>query len=104
MNPPDELKLRKTGEKAIIFNPDSGDVHFTDFHPTKTPSDGGVRLPDIVDMTNEIALLQVVSAAMGRPGVIVESDCVFRGTQIHLRVIYSASPDPRTCLFISSRA
>lgn len=104
MNPPDELKLMKSGERAIVFNPDSGDVLFSDFHPAKTPADGEVRLSHIVDMANEIGVLQIVSAAIGRPGMMVESDCAFRGAPVHLRVLYSASPEPRTCVFISPRS
>lgn len=93
-------KLAKPGEKAIVFDPDSGDVHHCDFTSNKEAKDGTLSLYDIVDGTNDKDVLQVVSMAMRLPGTMTESDCIFRGANCRVRVVYYASPDPRVFLFI----
>jgi len=97
MNIPDELKaLAKPGEKAIVCNPDSGSIHFSDFAPLKTYEDGPSSLTDIVDSNQDTNVLLVTSMAMRSPGLMAESpDCLFRGSAIHLRVVYFDSPEPR---------
>lgn len=103
MNIPEELrKIAKPGEKTIAFDPESGRIHVTDFTPAKTPRDDAANITEVVDAKTEKDVYFVVSAAMGRPGNIVESDCIFRGSMVHLRVVYYASPEPRTYIFIGS--
>lgn len=96
----DELKLMMPGEKAIIFNPDSGVVHFTDFQLIAAPADGEIHVHHVLGGAEYSDVHLVASVAMGRPGEMVESDCMFRGKTIHMRVIHAATPEPKTCVFI----
>lgn len=104
MNISEELKkLAKPGEKVLVFDPESGDVHHCSFTSIKEPKDGTLSLYDIVDGTNDKEVLQVVSMGMRLPGTMTESECIFRGAKSRVRVIYYAPPAPRIFLFISSR-
>jgi hypothetical protein len=101
MNIPEELrKLEKPGEKAIVFNPESGDVQHCSLTSIKELKDGTLNLYDIVDGTKDKDVLQVVSMAMRLPGTMTESECIFRGEKSRVRAVYYASPDPRIFLFI----
>lgn len=103
MNISEELKkLAKHGEKVIVFDPDGGNVYHCDFSLIKEPKDGALSLYDIIDGTNDKDVLQVVSMAMRLPGVMTESECVFRDEKSRIRAVYYASPDLRVFLFMSS--
>lgn len=96
-------KLTNPGEKAIVFDPDNGDVHHCDFTPIQESKGGSLSLYDIVDGTNDKDVLQVVSMAMQLPGTMTESECTFRGENCRVRVVYFAPPDPSVFLFMSHR-
>lgn len=96
--------MKIPGEKEIIFDPGNGMVQSSDFAPIKEDSKGTLSFQNILDTEKDIAILQAASVAMSLPGKMVESDCLFRGVTVHLRVIYLPSPEPQVCIFIRPAA
>lgn len=93
-------KLLKPGEKALVFDPESGDILHSDVAPLMGSK--AAHLGDVIDLKNDKELMQIVSMAMRLPGTMAESDCAFRSEKCRLRVVYYASPEPRIFLFIGA--
>lgn len=104
MNIFEELKkLGKSGEKSLAFDPVSGDVLSTDIVHFEASSGKTANLSLVFDAKSDADVYFVISAAMGRPGNMIESECQFKGSPIHLRVVYHPSPAPRVLVFIKPR-
>ena len=96
----DELKLRLSGESAVIIN-ERGIVLFCEVPPIRKPDERALSYNDIFDTKKEIDLLRVTGVAMERPGDMIETDCEFRNEQVHVRAVHTLSPVPRTSVFIA---
>ncbi len=68
----------------------------------REPDQQAVRKGPIVDAKKENDVYRVASVAMSRAEELVESDVVFRGEKVHLRVKYLLLPRPRIFVFIKS--
>lgn len=84
----DDFPLKRPGEKMIAFDPDSGHVFYSDFPPSSADRQDA---SGIIDLANNGDVAEVIGAALGRIGQIVESQCRFRGQAAHIRVIAEES-------------
>jgi hypothetical protein len=95
-----ELELKRPGERAIIFDPEDGDILFADLLSDGKSFENGANIQELIDPSEEPFFYQIATVAMGRPGQILETDCLFRGAQKHLRALYLAAPERRVSIFV----
>jgi hypothetical protein len=98
-----ELELRRPGERAIIFDPENGDILFADLLLDGKNLEDGANVQELINPSEEPSFYQIASLAIGRPGQILETDCLFRGAQKHLRARYLAEPERRVAIFVNGR-
>jgi hypothetical protein len=96
-----ELEPKRPGERAIVFDPENGDILFADPLSDGKSFEDGANIQELIDPSEEPFFYQIATVAMGRPGEMLETDCPFRGAQRHLRALYSADPERRVSVFIS---
>lgn len=90
----DEFSVKRPGEKAIAFDPDTGRVFFSDFPALQSANNNGLHASDIIDPANNQDLARVIGMALSRVGRFVESQCHFRNRMSLVRVLAEEfSPD-----------